>query len=82
MESLLSNLCCHFAARYIGHGDVFPQILAANIINMGSPLILNAFKYKHHRQNVVKIKKMMLWTLSGYYYIVMTMALVTPGHIF
>ena len=53
----LRNLCCYFAARYIGHGDVFPQTLAANVINMGAPLILNAFKCKHHRQNVVKVEE-------------------------
>ena len=40
----------------IEHGDVFPQTLAANTINMGAPLILNAFNYKHHRQNVVKVQ--------------------------
>ena len=44
MDSPLRNLCCYFAARYIGHGDVFPQTLAANVINMGAPLILNTFK--------------------------------------
>ena len=51
----LRNLCCYFAARYIGHGDVFPQTLAANVINMGAPLILKAFRCKHHRRNVVKV---------------------------
>ena len=56
VDSPLSNLCCYFAARYIEHGDVFPQTLAANIINMGAPLILNAFNHKHHRQNVVKVQ--------------------------
>ena len=30
----VGNLCCYFAARYIVHGDVFPQTLAANVINM------------------------------------------------
>ena len=53
VDAPLRNLCCYFAARYIGHGDVFPQTLAANIINMGAPLMLNAFNCKHHRQNVV-----------------------------
>ena len=43
MDSPLRNLCWYFAARYIEHGDAFPQTLAANIINMGAPLILNAF---------------------------------------
>ena len=57
MDSPLRNLCCYFAARYIGHGDVFPQTLAANVINMGAPLILNAFKCKHHRRNVVKVEE-------------------------
>ena len=33
--SPLCNLCCFFAARYIGHGDVFPQTLAPNVMNMG-----------------------------------------------
>ena len=28
MDSPLRNLCYYFAARYIGHGDVFPQTLA------------------------------------------------------
>ena len=56
VDSPLRNLCCYFAARYIGHGDVFPQTLAANIIIMGAPLILNAFNCKHHRQNVDKVQ--------------------------
>ena len=56
IDSPLRNLCCYFAARYIGHGDIFPQTLAANMITIGAPLILNAFKCKHHRQNVVKGK--------------------------
>ena len=56
MDSSLRNSRCYFAARYIGHGDVLPQTLAANMIIMGAPLILNAFKCKHHRQNVVKGK--------------------------
>ena len=43
VDSPLRNLCCYFAARYIGHGEVSPQTLAANIINMGVPLMLNAF---------------------------------------
>ena len=60
MDSPLRNLCCYFAARYIGHGDVFPQTLAANVINMGAPLILNAFKCKHHRRNVVKVEEVLL----------------------
>ena len=54
VDSPLRNLCCYFAAQYIGHGEVFPQTLAANIINMG----------------VSQKKTKMLWTLSGYYYIV------------
>ena len=33
------------------------QTLAANVINMGAPLILNAFKCKHHRRNVVKVEE-------------------------
>ena len=57
VDSPLRNLCCYFAARYIGHGDVFPQTLAANVINMGAPLILNAFKCKHHGRNVVKVEE-------------------------
>ena len=57
MDSPLRKLCCYFAARYIGHGDVFHQTLAANVINMESPLILNAFKCKHHRRNVVKVEE-------------------------
>ena len=57
MDSPLHNLCCYFAARYIAHGDVFPQTLTANVINMGAPLILNAFKCKHHRRNVVKVEE-------------------------
>ena len=56
VDSPLRNLCCYFAAQYIGHGDVFPQTLAAYIINMGAPLMLNAFNFKHYRQNVVKVK--------------------------
>ena len=56
MDSPLRNLCCYFAARYIRHGEVFPQSLAANIINMGVPLMLSAFNCKRHRQNVVKDK--------------------------
>ena len=35
MDSPLRNLCCYFAARYIEHGDLFPQTLTANIINSG-----------------------------------------------
>ena len=35
----------------------FVKTLAANVINMGAPLISNAFKCKHHRRNVVKIKE-------------------------
>ena len=53
----LRNLCCYFAARYIGNDDVFPQTLAANVINMRAPLILNAFRCKHHRRNVVKVEE-------------------------
>ena len=56
MDSPLRNLCCYFAARYIGHGEVPPQTLAANIINMSVPLMLNASNCKRHRQNVVKDK--------------------------
>ena len=54
--SPLRNLCCYSAARYIGHGDVFLQTLAANKNNMGAALMLNAFNCKHHKQNVVKVK--------------------------
>ena len=57
MDSPLRDLSCYFVARYIGHGDVFPQALTANVISMGVPLIFNAFKCKHHRQNVVKVKE-------------------------
>ena len=57
MDSPPRNLCWYFAARYFGHGDVFPQTLAANVVNMGAPLILNAFQCKQHRQNVVKAKE-------------------------
>ena len=57
VDSPLRNLCCYFAARYIGHGKVFPQTLAANIIQMGAPLMLNAFYCKRHRQNVAKDKR-------------------------
>ena len=32
VDSPLHNLCCYFAARYIGHGEIFPQTLAANMI--------------------------------------------------
>ena len=56
VDSPLRNLCYYFAARYIEHGEVLPKILAANIINMGVPLMLNAFNCKRHRQNVVKDK--------------------------
>ena len=45
-----------FAARYIGHGDVSPQPLAANIVNMGAPLNIIAFNCTHHRQNELKVK--------------------------
>ena len=80
MDSPLRNLCCYFAARYIGYGDVFPQTLAANVINMGAPLILNTFKCKHHRRNVVKVEEDGVVDTSEYCYIVMTMDLDTPDH--
>ena len=54
VNSPLRNPCCYFAAQYIGHSDLYPQTLTANIINMGVPLILKAFNCKHDRQNVVK----------------------------
>ena len=56
MDSPLRNLCFYFAARYTGHGDLYPQILAVNTINMCALLMLNAFNCKHHRQSVVKVK--------------------------
>ena len=57
MDSALRSLCSYFAARCIGHGNVIPQTLAGDIIIMCAPLILNTFKCKHHRQNVVKVKE-------------------------
>ena len=65
VDSPLRNLCCYFAARYIGHGVVFPQTLAANIIQMGAPLMLNAFNCK--RQTKCSQRQKVLWTRSGYY---------------
>ena len=44
----------HYSVIYV---VILLSDILGMVINMGSPLILNAFKCKHHRQNVIKIKK-------------------------